>query len=114
PWQLYESDPELKRAVDAIADGTFSPENPGLFRPLTDALLSSDPYMLLADYRSYVDCQAEIEKAYKNAKKWTKMSILNTAKMGKFSSDRAISEYARDIWGVKSVPVELGNPGSPG
>jgi glycogen phosphorylase len=78
-----------------------------LFKPLVDALLKYDPYMLLADYQSYVDCQDRVSKAYQETENWVRMSIFNTARMGKFSSDRAIREYAEAIWDVKPVKVEL-------
>jgi starch phosphorylase len=72
-----------------------------------DALLKYDPYMLFADYQSYVDCQDRVSKAYRETENWVRMSILNTARMGKFSSDRAIQEYAETVWHVKPVKVEL-------
>jgi starch phosphorylase len=72
-----------------------------------DSLLGDDPWLLLADFRSYVDCQAEVERAYLDRERWTRMSILNTARMGRFSSDRSIAEYCREIWRVQPVPIEL-------
>ena len=69
--------------------------------------MTQDPYMLFADFQSYIDCQAKVAEAYRDSDRWTRMSILNTARSGKFSSDRTISEYAKDIWGVKSVPIHL-------
>jgi starch phosphorylase len=104
PMQICESCLELKKALDMIATGYFSPEAPGLFRPIVDSLLShGDYYMILADYESYVQAQGEVAKAYEDQERWTRMSILNTASMGKFSSDRAILEYARDIWKVSPL-----------
>jgi starch phosphorylase len=70
-------------------------------------LLERDDYLLLADYRAYVDAQADVDRAFRDPVRWTRMSILNVARAGKFSSDRAIREYARDIWGVKAVPTRL-------
>ncbi|HMM39402.1 MAG TPA: glycogen/starch/alpha-glucan phosphorylase [Desulfovibrio sp.] len=101
PWEHYSRDPELKRAIDMIAGGHFSPLEPDLFRPLVDGLLrQGDPFLVLADFRSYADCQERAARAFLRKDRWTAMSIRNTAGMGRFSSDRAVMEYARDIWGV--------------
>jgi glycogen phosphorylase len=103
PRSFYESNTELREAVDEIANGTFSPREPALFRPIVDSLLNQDPFMVLADYQSYMDCQDKVARAYQDSEHWAAMSILNVARIGKFSSDRAIREYCRDIWGI---PVE--------
>jgi starch phosphorylase len=105
PWSYYDSIPELKRVLDVMASGLFSPDNHNLFLPLLDSLLVQDPYMVMADYESYVECQDQVALAYSNQEHWTRMSILNTARVGKFSSDRTIADYARDIWHVSPVPV---------
>jgi starch phosphorylase len=105
PREIYERDPELRAALDAIGSGVFSPGDPGLFRPLISALLDRDEYFLLADYRSYLEGQERVAQTYLDPAKWTRMSVLNVARMGKFSSDRAIREYCRDIWRVEPVPV---------
>ena len=107
PWNYYETDPELKEAIDLIASGYFSQGDRDLFKPLLDKLLSTDPFMLLADYRAYLDCQDQVDKAFHDTENWSRMSILNTARTGKFSSDRAIQEYCQDIWKTKSVPIDL-------
>jgi len=107
---LYESDPVLRAVVDALADGTFSRGDKSLLRPLVDSLLGEDPWLVAADFRSYVECQAEVERAYLDAERWTWMSILNTARMGFFSSDRSISDYCRDVWRVEPVPIPLDGP----
>lgn len=107
PFKYYHKDAELKACIDLINAGHFSPENQNLFRPLTDLLLSYDPYLLLADYRLYIDCQDRVGKAYADADHWAKMSILNVARSGKFSSDRTIAEYCKDIWKVKAVDVKI-------
>ncbi len=107
PLKIYEADPHLKEAIDLIADGFFSHGDRDLFRPLTDHLLNQDDYMLCADYAAYIACQDEVAAAYRDTKRWTRMSILNVARMGKFSSDRAIAEYCRDIWHVKPATVTL-------
>ena len=102
PWEYYQKDDTLHRVLDLVASGHFSPLQPDLFRPIVDSLLTDgDRWMLLADFRSYVNTQKEVAKLYRNRELWQKKSILNTAGMGYFSSDRAIAEYAKDIWGVK-------------
>jgi starch phosphorylase len=104
PMSVCESSLELKKALDMIATGFFSPEAPDLFRPIVDSLLShGDYYMVLADYEDYMKAQAEVDTAYGDQERWTRMSILNTASMGRFSSDRSIMEYARDIWKVSPL-----------
>ncbi len=110
PRELYEADPDLREVIDALAEGTFSRGDSSLFRPIVDSLLGEDPWLLLADFRSYVDGQAEAGKAYLDRDRWTRMSILNTARMGRFSSDRSIAEYCREIWRVQPVPIELPAP----
>ncbi len=107
PRQFYESDPELKQALDLIASGHFSGGDKDLFRPFVDSLLYHDEYMLLADYRSYINCQDEVGRVFKDQEKWSRISILNSARMGKFSSDRAIDQYCQEIWKAKPFPVKL-------
>ena len=77
------------------------------FQPLVDSLLTSDPYMVMADYQSYVDCQAQVSAAYLDVPEWNRKAVLNIARVGQFSSDRTIREYAKEIWNVKPVPIEL-------
>jgi len=89
-----------------IRSGFFSRGDSDLFAPLMDDLLHHDPYMLLADYDSYAACHSRVDQAYRDTQDWTRMSILNTARSGKFSSDRAIGEYCDRIWKARSVPVE--------
>jgi glycogen phosphorylase len=100
PRDVYESDASLREVLDAIGSGVFSGGDRDLFRPLLDSLLERDEYMLLADFRSYVECQERVDGAYRDAESWSRMSILNSARVGHFSSDRSIREYCRDIWGV--------------
>jgi starch phosphorylase len=107
PMERYLADPALRAALDMIAEGTFAPGERDLFRPLVDNLLHSDPYLLLADFAAYVDAQRQVEEAYAEPARWTRMSILNTARSGKFSSDRSIAEYARDIWRVPAVRIRM-------
>ncbi len=105
PRDYYNSDDELQTAIERISSGYFSHGDGTLFRPLINELMSQDQYMLLADYRSYIDCQDRISDAWRNQDRWTRMSILNVARMGKFSSDRSIRDYCRDIWNVEPVSV---------
>ncbi len=111
PRRVYESDPELRAALDAISRGDFSRGDRETFRPIVDALLGRDEFLLLADYRAYVDCQALVSAAYADARAWDRMSVLNTARSGRFSSDRSIREYCERIWNVRPVPVELDGEG---
>lgn len=89
--------------MEAIASGYFSPENPDLFRPLTDGLLEHDPFMVLADYRSYVDRQEEVDRLFTEPDAWARKSVLTVSRMGYFSSDRAIQEYCRYIWDLSPL-----------
>jgi starch phosphorylase len=105
PRAFYEGDPELRQSLDQIASGHFAGGNSHLFRPIVDNLLNHDPFLLLADYRAYIDAQDRVSQAYHDPESWTRMSILNVARMGHFSSDRSITEYAEKIW--KTQPVEI-------
>ncbi|EXJ13557.1 glycogen/starch/alpha-glucan phosphorylase [Imhoffiella purpurea] len=105
PWELYRGDPELRSDIDLINSGLFSHGDTQLFRPLTDQLVNQDPFMVLADYRAYLTCHDHVAEVYRDHHRWTRMSILNVARMGKFSSDRAIREYAERIWQVEPHPV---------
>jgi glucan phosphorylase len=100
-WRAYQ-----------VRNSYFSPENPNLFKPLVDNLMKQDEYTLFADFAAYTKCQAKVATACRDADHWTRMSILNTAHMGRFSSDRATREYCRDIW--KAEPVRVDIPGRPG
>jgi starch phosphorylase len=105
PRARYEADAELRRALDAVAGGAFSADDVGRYRSLVDSLLNDDRYLLLADYRAYVDCQEAVARAYADVDRWTRMSILNTARCGFFSSDRAVRQYCADIWRAAPVAV---------
>jgi glycogen phosphorylase len=107
PMDYYNSSPELKLAIDRISSGFFSHGDGEIFKPLVDLLLQQDPYFVLADFVSYIECQDQVSLAYRDRDRWTRMSILNAARMGKFSSDRSIRDYCNEIWDVKPVPVEL-------
>jgi glycogen phosphorylase len=108
PWEFLHRTPELRKVLEMIASGHFSPLERELFHPILFSLLEGgDQYLLLADYQSYIDTQDAVAKAYLDQDEWTRKSILNTAKMGKFSTDRTIQEYATDIWDAKPVHVDL-------
>lgn len=107
PVQYYEQDEELRSTLDLIKSGVFSHGDQQLFQPLVDALLRDDPFRLMADYRSYVDCHSRVQSVYQQHEEWTRMAILNVARMGRFSSDRAVHEYCDKIWKVAPVAVEL-------
>lgn len=107
PKEYYKKDPELKRVVDMIASNYFNRKEPGLFKSIVDSLLNVDYYCLLADYRSYIDTQDKVNELYRDLDKWTQKSILNVARIGKFSSDRSIQEYAKNIWKVKPIKLKI-------
>jgi glycogen phosphorylase len=107
PRSLYESNSHLREVIDSLAAGEFSHGDRGLFEPLVQSLLTSDPFMLFADYQSYIDCQDHIDQVFKDADHWTRMSLLNVARIGKFSSDRAIRDYCADIWKTWPVKIEI-------
>ncbi|HLK71923.1 MAG TPA: glycogen/starch/alpha-glucan phosphorylase [Steroidobacteraceae bacterium] len=107
PMDYYRSQPELREVLDLVRDGFFSRGDKEVFRPLLDNLLQHDPYLVLADYDAYAACQRSVDCVYRDTERWTRMSILNTAHSGHFSSDRSIREYCRDIWHVERVPVDL-------
>jgi starch phosphorylase len=106
PRDIYERDEDLRDAIDLIKSGLFSHGDGSLFRPLIDNLLDSDPFLVCADFRDYVDCQARVGLAYRDPEQWSRMSILNVARCGRFSSDRSIREYSEDIWHVTKLLVE--------
>jgi len=106
PRGVAAADPHLSEVLDAIGSGLFCPDDRGLFKPVVDSLLYHDEYMLLADFRSYIDAQDAVSRLYRAPRAWTRMSILNVARMGFFSSDRTIAEYCRDVWNVKPVGIE--------
>ncbi|MBI4879709.1 MAG: glycogen/starch/alpha-glucan phosphorylase [Planctomycetes bacterium] len=104
PRAVYDADAELRKALDMIAAGSFSPREPNLFEPIRRSLLDwGDHFLVLADYRAFVAAQEEVSRVYLDQEEWTRRSILNTANMGKFSSDRAVLEYDEKIWNVKPI-----------
>lgn len=107
PKDYYHNNTELREAIDRIASGYFSPSKPDLFRPIVESLLMKDEYLVLADYQAYIECQEKVSQAYRDTQNWVRMSILNVARMGKFSSDRVIQEYCQEIWQVEPVTIQL-------
>lgn len=99
PYDFYQANPALKRVLDAISDGLFSPTQLDLFRPIVDTLLvHGDPYCICADFESYVKCQEKVAELYRDREEWMRKACVTMASMGKFSSDRTIKEYAQEIW----------------
>lgn len=107
PKAYYDSNSALQEAIDLICSGYFSHGDDSLFHPLVEELMHHDPYLVLADYQSYIDCQDSVAQAFQDQEIWTRTAILNVARMGKFSSDRAIHEYCQDVWHVDPVQIEL-------
>ncbi|MEX3968255.1 glycogen/starch/alpha-glucan phosphorylase [Paraburkholderia sp. EG286B] len=110
PAQYVEGNAELRDVLDLIAGGYFSRGDQQVFRPLVENLMRVDPFLVLADYADYVACQERVSDVWKDEARWTRMSILNTARSGKFSSDRAIREYCERIWKIAPVRIDLGQP----
>jgi starch phosphorylase len=107
PRNFYKHNTELKEVIDFIASGKLAGGDKNLFRPLVDNLLGSDPFLVLADYQAYVECQERVSMLWRDPKAWTRTSILNVARMGKFSSDRSIRDYCRDVWHVRPMHVKM-------
>jgi starch phosphorylase len=100
PWAYYQANEELKAVIDLLASGFFANGDASVFKPLVDSLLGNDPYLVLADYAAYIACQHKVAQAYKDPDAWSRMSVLNVARMGYFSSDRSIREYCDKVWHV--------------
>jgi starch phosphorylase len=111
PWDVLAADPELAAVVESIRNGRFSHGDRTLFAPLVGTLVDRDPFFVLADFRAYVDCQRRVARAWKDPDGWSRTAILNVAAMGRFSSDRSIRDYARDVWQV--APVDVPHPEAP-
>jgi starch phosphorylase len=109
PEAVLASDPELGRVLASISEGHFSDGDRALFEPLVRNLVESDPFLVLADFRAYLDAQRRVARAWKDPDGWTRTAIANVAAMGRFSSDRSIREYARDVWKVEPVVVKSPN-----
>nr|XP_061798126.1 glycogen phosphorylase, liver form isoform X3 [Nerophis lumbriciformis] len=109
----YNKIPELKQVMDQITSGFFSPKNPNLFKDLTEMLFKYDRFKVFADFEAYVKCQEKVNKLYQNPKEWTQMVVKNIAATGKFSSDRTITEYATEVWGVEPTDLKIPPPSEP-
>ena len=112
PMDIYNSDMDIRKVMMQLINGTYSPQEPDRFREIYDSLLSdmhgrADMYFILKDFRNYADAQSRVEEAYKDKEKWAKMAMTNVAHVGKFSSDRTIEEYAKEIWKLKKVEVNM-------
>jgi glycogen phosphorylase len=107
PLDYYHGSSELRGVIDAVSSGAFSKGDQELFKPLVDSLLYHDSFLLLADFASYLEAQQQVDMTYRDQDRWTRMAILNAARMGKFSSDRAIREYCEEIWQASPIPVRL-------
>jgi starch phosphorylase len=105
PWEIFQNNPRLKEVISLINTGLFSHGDTELFKPLIDNLIHHDPFLVFADYQSYIDCQKDVSDVYSDQSYWQRMSILNVSRMSKFSSDRSISEYCEKIWRVSPVAV---------
>lgn len=106
PFDYYYNDPDLRAVVDWVGSNTFCGDEPGALTPIRDSLLDGgDPFLVLADFAAYCEAQERIDAAYRDKKRWARMAILNTARVGKFSSDRTINQYAQEIWNLNAVPV---------
>uniref|UniRef100_A0AAY4BZ68 Alpha-1,4 glucan phosphorylase n=1 Tax=Denticeps clupeoides TaxID=299321 RepID=A0AAY4BZ68_9TELE len=108
--EYYNRIPELKQAVDQVSGGYFSPNEPGLFKDIVNMLMNHDRFKVFADYEEYIKCQEHVSELYKNTKEWTKKVVHNIAACGKFSSDRTISQYAREIWGMEPTLEKIPAP----
>uniref|UniRef100_A0A3B1IYA7 Alpha-1,4 glucan phosphorylase n=2 Tax=Astyanax mexicanus TaxID=7994 RepID=A0A3B1IYA7_ASTMX len=111
--EYYDRLPELRQVMDQIRTGFFSPAEPEMFKDIVNMLMNHDRFKVFADYEAYISCQEKVNNLYKNPKDWTKKVIRNIAASGKFSSDRTISEYAREIWGVEPSAVKIPPPNEP-
>jgi starch phosphorylase len=106
PGNIYENNINLREVIDFIAGGALSGGDRDTFRPLVDNLLWHDPFLVLADYQNYIECQEKVSNLWSDQYAWTRKSILNVARMGKFSSDRSIRDYCREVWNIKPGPTD--------
>jgi starch phosphorylase len=106
PRDVVDGNPELATALRLITEGRFSGGVGSVFAPLVSNLVDHDPFLVLADYADYIRCQGEVDRTWHDPKAWARLSILNSARSGKFSSDRSIAEYCDDIWNVQPVTIK--------
>jgi starch phosphorylase len=106
PHEYYERNPALKESIDFIASGALAGGDTALFRPIVDNLLGHDPFLVLADYQAYVEAQERVSALWRDEREWARKSILNVARMGRFSSDRSIRDYCEHVWNVTPVSVD--------
>jgi starch phosphorylase len=106
PREYYERNEELRDVLDFIASGALADGDANLFRPLVDNLLGQDPFLVLADYQAYLECQEKVSALWRDQQAWTRHSILDTARIGKFSSDRSIRDYCAQVWNIKPASVQ--------
>ena len=106
PREIYQQNRELADAIDSLSAGEYSWGDGELFQPIIDSLLHSDDYLLLADYAAYMECSERAAAAWQDSESWTRMSILNCARCGFFSSDRSMQQYCSDLWNVKPLSLE--------
>lgn len=111
--EYYDRIPELRQAIDQISSGFFSPRDPGCFRDVVNMLMHHDRFKVFADYEAYIKCQGQVDQLFTDPREWTKKVIRNIACSGKFSSDRTITEYAREIWGVEPSATKIPPPNLP-
>ncbi|MEB3263999.1 MAG: glycogen/starch/alpha-glucan phosphorylase, partial [Synechococcus sp.] len=114
PWEVPDTLPDLREALDLIGMGHFSDGDAGLFQPLLRSLIEHDPFFVLADLADYLRAQQEVDRCWHEQSEWQRRSLLNTARSGFFSSDRSIAEYAATIWNVQPLPLEMGCTLDPG
>lgn len=108
--EYYDRIPELRQIIEQLSSGFFSPKQPDLFKDIVNMLMHHDRFKVFADYEEYIKCQDKVSELYKNPREWTRMVIRNIATSGKFSSDRTIAQYAREIWGVEPSRQRLPAP----
>lgn len=109
PWEVLQGSPALKRVIDFLSTGFFNPDEPDVMRPILEDLIQNDPYLVFADFEDYLRAQAEVDATYADQNKWTEMAILNVARMGKFSTDRTIDQYNKEVWGAGTVSIDMPN-----
>ena len=107
PWDIYNMDQNVREVLMQLINGAYAPDDPDRFRPLYDSLLQKDQYFILKDFESYAEAQRKVDEAYRNEKEWARKAMLNTACSGKFTSDRTIEQYAKELWHLKKVEVKL-------